>query len=257
MNQTQAQLILGACPPGPWPLDDPQVAEALRLAESDPGLARWLAETRGFDTAVAAKLRAVAPPADLRDAILAGRRVTSVDGRRAFWRRPALLAWAAMLVLLVGISTVWLGSPRTGAGAFRQDVAQFLTEDWQHDFDFAETRFPAIQEWLARQPGAIQLAVPARLAGSTTYGCKVFDWRGQRATIVCFLAKDEGEIIHIVSVDRSALPATEIPVPATAPQFARAGEWNTAMWSQGNRQYVAFTTLNREGLARYVKPAAL
>jgi hypothetical protein len=74
MNQTQAQLILGACPPGPWPLDDPQVAEALRLAESDPGLARWLAETRGFDTAVAAKLRAVAPPADLRDAILAGRR---------------------------------------------------------------------------------------------------------------------------------------------------------------------------------------
>jgi hypothetical protein len=257
MNPNQAQLILGACPPGPWPQDDPEVAEALRLAESDPALARWLAETRGFDTAVAAKLRAVVPPSDLRDAILAGGRVTAATGSRAFWRRPALLAWAAMLVLLVGISAVWLGSPRTGAAAFRQDVARFLTEDWQHDFDFEEAQFPAIREWLAQQPGAIQLEAPARLAGSTTYGCKVFDWRGHRATIVCFLAKDEGEIIHVVSVDRSALPASDIPVLAEAPQFARAGEWNTALWSQGARQYVTFTTLNREGLARYLKPAAL
>ena len=67
------------------------------------------------------------------------------------------------------------------------------------------------------------LEVPAALAGQRTYGCKVWNWHGQRATLVCFVARGTGDVIHIVSVDRQALPAYA-PVPALAgPQFARAG----------------------------------
>ncbi len=257
MNRTQAQFILGACPPGPLPTDVPEVAEALRLAETDPALARWLAETRAFDAATAARLRAVSPPADLRDAILTGRRFSHASSPRMFWRRPAVLAWAAMLALLLGLTAVWLRPPATGSAAFRRDVASFLSEKWQHDFDFSEAQFPKISEWLARQPGSIRLEAPGGLAGSSTYGCKIFDWQGHRATLVCFLAKDEGGVIHIVSVDRAALPAGDLAVPASAPQFARAGEWNTALWTQGGRQYVALSTLSPAGLARYLRPAAL
>lgn len=257
MNQTQAQFILGACPPGPLPKDDPQVAEALALAETDPELAGWLAETRAFDAAIANQLRAVTAPARVRDAILAGRRLGSMSRPRAFWRKPGWLALAALLALLLGVSAVWLENQRVDAAAFRRDVAKFMSVEWLHDFDFPESSFPRIHEWAAQQPGKIQLEVPVQLAGASTYGCKIFNWRGNKATLVCFLAKAEGEVIHVVSVERSALPPAERAVPVDAPQFARAGEWNTAMWSQGGRHYVALTTLNREGLARYLKPVAL
>jgi hypothetical protein len=257
MNRTQAQFILGACPPGrPLP-DDPEVAEALLLLETDPELARWWAATRAFDSSVAGTLRTVAPPADLRDAILAGLRFTPPPAHRPVWRQPAWLALAALFVVLLTGAGMWFGRQQTAATAFRRDVAKFMSEDWQHDFDFPEASFPKICEWAARQPGGIQLQAPAQLAGNATFGCKIFEWRGRRATLVCFVTKAEGEVIHVVSVDRAALPATEIPVPAGAPQFARAGEWNTALWTQGPRLYVALTTMNTEGLARYVKPAVL
>ena len=274
MNRTQAQFILGACPPGPLPVGDPQVIEALALAEADAGLARWLAETRSFDAAAAAKLRTVEPPADLKDAILAGRRrlapipIPVAPPQRA-WRRPTWLALAAML-MVAGLAAFWgrsgsrTGSPvadagpgetRADADSFRLAAAKFLSEQWQHDFDYPESSFPKIQQWAAQQPDQARLEVPAELAGSRTYGCKVFQWRGHRATLVCFIARDEGQIIHIVSVDRSALPDAAKSASDDAPQFAPAGAWNTAVWSRGSRRYVALTTADTQTLARYVRPA--
>lgn len=256
MNRTEAQFILGACPPGPLPTDDPQVTEALALAEQDPELSSWLRESRDFDAAVAAKLRRMEPPAGLRDALLAGRRLTPV-AMRPRWRQPQWLALAALLVLCLGLATVWLGRGNPTAAGFRTAAATFLSDTWQHDFDLPEKSFPKIRDWLARQPGGVVLEVPAALAGQRTYGCKVWNWHGQRATLVCFVARGTGDVIHIVSVDRKALPA-DAPVPALAgPQFARAGEWNTAMWSGSGRVYVALTTGAPEVLADHLRPELL
>lgn len=253
MNRTEAQFILGACPPGPLPPNDPQVAEALALAEQDPELAAWLRDTRAFDAAVAAKLRAVEPPAELRAALLAGRRL-SRPAMPAFWRRPQWLALAALLVLCVGLAAVWLGRGVTDASGFRTAAARFLSEEWQHDFDLPERSFPNIRTWLAAQPGAIQVEAPPQLAAQRTYGCKVWEWRGRRATLVCFVA-GTGDVIHIVSVDAAQLPAN--PADGAAPQFARSGEWNTALWSREGRVYVALTTGDAEMLAQNLRPVPL
>ncbi len=256
MNRTEAQFILGACPPGPLPTDDPQVAEALALAEHDPEPARWLRETRGFDAAVAARLHELAPPAELRAALLAGRRLTPV---LAFprWRQPQWLALAALVVLCVGLAAVQFLGGKADAVAFRTAAAKFLSDTWQHDFDLPERSFPTIRDWLKQQPGGIQLEAPTALAGQRTYGCKVWAWRGHRATLVCFVAQKTGDVIHVVSVNRKDLPPETVVPADSAPQFARAGEWNTALWSQGERVYVALTTAATDILAESLRPAAL
>ena len=275
MNRTQAQFILGACPPGPLPTDDPQVAEALTLAETDGGLATWLVETRSFDAVVAAKLRSIEPPADLKDAILAGRRRLApahmtVGSPRRKWARPVLWALAAMGVGMLGVAVfretddggsdgqvAEASTAQDVPGDLRKAAAKFLSEQWKHDFDYPESSFPKIQQWAAEQPDQARIEVPADLAASQTYGCKVFEWQGHRAMLVCFIAKDDGQVIHIVSVDRSALPDAERIAPEQPPIFAQIGRWNTAVWSHGPRRYVALSTTASETLARYLLPQRL
>lgn len=275
MNRTQAQFILGACPPGPLPTDDPQVAEALALAETDGVLAAWLAETRSFDAAVAAKLRSIEPPADLKDAILAGRRLPAPAQAKVGgpWRRPVrpvLWALAAMGAGILGVAVLRevddgkandqiaeAGTAQDVPGDLRMAAAKFLSEGWRHDFDYPESSFPKIQQWAAEQPGQVRIEVPAELAANRTYGCKVFEWQGHRAMLVCFVAKDDDQVIHVVSVDRSALPDAERTAPEQAPVFAQVGRWNTAVWSHGSRRYVALSTMSSETLARNVRPRRL
>ncbi len=276
MNRTQAQFILGACPPGPLPTHDPQVAEALGLAETDGVLASWLAETRSFDAVVAQKLRSIEPPADLKDAILAGRRrlapVHAMPGppQKQKRGRPFLWALAAMGVGMLGVAVfreaddgeadgqvAEASAAQDVPGDLRKAAAKFLSEQWKHDFDYPESSFPKIQQWAAEQPDHARIEVPADLATSQTYGCKVFEWQGHRAMLVCFIAKDDGQVIHIVSVDRSALPDAERTAPEQAPIFAQVGPWNTAAWSHGTRRYVALSTTAPETLAGYVRPQRL
>ncbi|MBC8040705.1 MAG: hypothetical protein H7Y06_09195, partial [Opitutaceae bacterium] len=72
MNTNEAKFILRARRPDGRDDADPRFQEALEQARRDPALAAWMAREQAFDEAVAARLRAVEPPAGLRDAILAG-----------------------------------------------------------------------------------------------------------------------------------------------------------------------------------------
>ncbi|HZL45889.1 MAG TPA: hypothetical protein VFC28_06650, partial [Opitutaceae bacterium] len=72
MNNEQARFLLRAYRPSGRDAGDPAFADALRQAQGDPALGTWFAGEQAFDAAVAAKMRALAPPAGLREAILTG-----------------------------------------------------------------------------------------------------------------------------------------------------------------------------------------
>ena len=92
MNSTEAKFILQARRPDGADDAEPRFAEALEQARRDPALAAWLAREQAFDAAVAEKLRSTQPPAGLREAILAGAKVSRP---LPFWRRTQTLAMAA------------------------------------------------------------------------------------------------------------------------------------------------------------------
>ena len=294
MNPEEAQIVLGACPPGPWP-DDAAVREALNVAAQDPKLAEWLRETRTFDTAISLRLRSLKPPAELKAAILAGHKVVKLlDVERMAlqkesqrwgadkpntWLQLSPMAWAALFLVCLGVGSFWLlgpmnipvpvassgasasssssstaSTPGTPLAAFRDEAAQYLSSEWDHTFDFPSTEFPKIQEWVSQQPNRMELEAPKGLRDFSTYGCKIFKQNGQTRTLVCFVPRGGGTVVHLVSVDRSELPADATDdLKVDGLQFARAGQWNSASWEAGSRVYSAYTQASPELLAQWVK----
>src|SRR4051812_36323321 len=102
MNNPEAKFILGAYRPDGRDAGDPMFAGALSQAEHEPELHAWFESQRKFDATIAGKLRDVAPPAELREAILAG--VRASQPRRHWWTNPAWLAAAAAIVVLAAVT---------------------------------------------------------------------------------------------------------------------------------------------------------
>ena len=115
MTEQEARLILQSYRPGGEDKDDPQFAEALREAERNPELARWLAEEQAFDCAMAAQL-ASAPGA------LWFENPDSRPGRAAFrqphpWSLAAILAGVVALLFLARAGRWSVPAGRASPGA--------------------------------------------------------------------------------------------------------------------------------------------
>jgi anti-sigma-K factor RskA len=102
MTHHEARFILGACRPDGRDAADPMFTEALALAERDPELRRWFERQRSLDATLAAKLQQVAPPAELREAIMAG--VRASQPRRPWWAHRGWLAAAAAIAIIATVS---------------------------------------------------------------------------------------------------------------------------------------------------------
>ncbi|MDB6169002.1 MAG: hypothetical protein JWM88_1866, partial [Verrucomicrobia bacterium] len=76
MSNNEAKFTLGAYRPNGRDAGDAMFGEPLRQARTDPALGAWFERAQAHDAAMAAKLREIAPPAALREAILAGARAS-------------------------------------------------------------------------------------------------------------------------------------------------------------------------------------
>lgn len=96
MNSQQAKFLLQGYRPGGGDADDALFREALNQVAHDPALAAWFERERSFDAKISEGLREVAPPAELRDFILAGGQATkTASSRHRRWRRAGLIKIAA------------------------------------------------------------------------------------------------------------------------------------------------------------------
>ena len=85
MDQEEVKIQLAGYRPEIYRDDDPQIAEALRVARADPELNAWLEEEIAFDHKLAATLRKVPSDSGAIDAII---RTARVDSRSRFRRLP-------------------------------------------------------------------------------------------------------------------------------------------------------------------------
>src|SRR5690349_1496751 len=100
----EVKLLLSGFRPEGQDASDPIFANALREVAQDPQLRTWFAEAQAFDRAVADRLGEVAPPEELRAAILAGEKASRSNRR---WLQPWTWAAAAVLALLGVIAALW------------------------------------------------------------------------------------------------------------------------------------------------------
>jgi hypothetical protein len=216
MRNDEAKFILSAYRPGGRDAHDPAMAPALAQAKNDPALSAWLARQQAHDAAVAAKLREVVPPAGLRDAILAGARVSGrgvgeVSGtgetsgadtasdskkevavaRKAWWVQPVWLAAAAAMALLLSLAA-WRMAPVRGE-SFGEFAVNFVDKGFMLQKRGADVA--ALKAWLGEQRGPLPEALPAKFAELRALGCRTLSYRGQDVSLMCF--EREGKEFHV------------------------------------------------------------
>ena len=70
MNRSEAREVLLLYRPGTADAADPQIAEALELAGSDPELGRWFDQHRAIQKAMCAKFQQIEIPSHLKASLL-------------------------------------------------------------------------------------------------------------------------------------------------------------------------------------------
>ncbi|MBI5771050.1 MAG: hypothetical protein HZA93_24955 [Verrucomicrobia bacterium] len=237
--------MLEACRPNGADAGDPPMVAALAEAKRDPALVAWLAREQAHAAAVAVKLSEVTPPPGLRDAILAGGRISQPPQPRRVRRVPSWLvaAAAAMLLGLGGMAWWWPWRISAASG----DLVAFAAKDTErhlmhggHGAAAAELQ-RAMAEPTRRLAGA---ALPVNFAALRDTGCRTLSVGGREVLEVCF--KRDGHWFHCYVGRRGDFPA----LAAAEPVFAQHGKMGVASWTDAAHVYVLASEAGRTALTR-------
>ena len=244
MNNVEAKFILQGYRPDGSDAADATFSAALEQARLDPALGDWFAREQAFDCAMCAKLDRIQPPAGLREAILAGGRVTEpVEHRRAWWQHPALMAMAASVALLLGVGVgFWPKQAEASAG-----LTEFALTDALH----SEThgghgeKTGELQAALS-QPGThLGAPLPVNFAALRNAGCRTLQFNGHEVLEVCF--KRDGAWFHCYVAQRADFPTL---VAAVVPALADHDSAGIASWTDNSLLYVVVSKTGRSALEK-------
>jgi hypothetical protein len=241
MNDEQIKFLLGACRPGGRDTADPALSDALKQAEQDPKLRTWFQRDQAFSATMTEKLRSVAAPAGLREAILAGARLGATT---PWWRRRATFAIAAGVAILLSVGSFVFRLARPGASA---DLPEFA-------MNFAGRGFIGLQEhstdveklkaWLATRHAPLPAKIPAELAQLQGLGCRTVDFQGKEISVICF---EQGREFHLFVARRSDFPAL---LASAEPRFKVRRGWASAAWSDESNYYVLVSDAGESAVRR-------
>jgi len=239
MTNEEAKFILSAFRPSGEDTANPSFGEALRMAGADPELGRWFERSRAFDAAVASKLGQITPQAGVREAILAGARVSAhprgIVGRFAW---AAGLAAAAALAILVAVKRAPVHTENVIGG-----YAGFAINDTTADKPHGGEGEPA-----AALIGSLAAgAAPMRVADQIDFdrlklsGCRTLGFAGHDVLEVCF--PRNGVMFHLYVVRHDPTMGEAAP---REPTFVEQSGGAAAIWS--DRGY-DFALVSRAGVA--------
>lgn len=230
MNSKEARRLLEVYRPGGADAQDPQFQEALKQAGRNPALAGWFEEQRNFDATFVENLKALSAPADLKDSILAARKIVK-PGRWHDWR--VRTAAAAASVILLAVAGGLLGTTR--AERFPEFRAELIEQAWdgQAHLDFESSDVQRIKLWLAQHNASPDFTLPQGLQDTRVVGCRIVEAEGRRVPMLCLA--DGPRHMHLFVVDETQFAG--LP-PQGAPDFQKCGGWKTTSWQHRGQTYV-------------------
>ena len=249
MTELEACAILQVCRPGEVDRNDPQIAEALRLMQQNPELARWFDEEQAFDRAMTTQLASLPAPLGLKTRILAQNNPAPATSPWSRWI-IGLAGAAALLFLLAQIADTWRrgSSPAGLVPQYASEMVSFIKV--KPSLEMMSGNLGKIDDWLQEQDAAPN-QVPPRLAVLDPVGCRILSFRGHKVTLICF-RRGDGRLAHLFVVDRAAFSDLQA---GTAPIFKGEGEWMTAIWLENDRVYMLATEGDRETAEQFLPRA--
>lgn len=221
---------------------DSQITEALALADREPALREWLEKQRALQNAVRRNLREMPVPADLRERILASRKIVQP---LTWWKHPMLWSAAAMLMLLCGVG-LWLSDvpDQNNLATFRGRMVGAVLR--QYTMDIVTNDMSQVRAFLASKSAPADYTLPEKLARLPVSGGGILSWQGQKVSMVCLDSIKQGTLFLFV-VDDSTLKEGPVGVR----EFERVNKLSTVTWKTNGRTYVLAGSGGREDLEQY------
>jgi hypothetical protein len=247
MNKQEAKFILGVYRPNGLDAGDATFNDALALAEKDPELRAWFSAQSRFDNAVTGKLKEVVPPPGLREAILAGGRVSAVRAKSA-WRTTTIwLAAAAAIALVASVAVKF----RSGSGRPNGvELAAFALDDLaNHDKQHigSPPGSDAVVAQLTNARVPLMRGLDVNLDALRKEHCRIVRVDGKEVFELCF--KREGSWYHVyIGHRRDFAPGSIDPRAAMTVQ----GQFAATAWADAEHVYAVVTRDGPEALQRLI-----
>jgi uncharacterized membrane protein YbaN (DUF454 family) len=227
----RAKSILAIYRGRPEEKADPEILEALKLAESDPELKKWLDAHLAFHGAVKAKLRQAHVPSHLKESLLASRRIVRPQ---VWWRRPAgALAMAASIVLL-GVLAILLFKPEPAHDRFAQYETRMIgTALRQYRMDVLSSDMGKVRQFMESQGAPADYEITPGLERLKLTGGGALKWRGNPVAMVCFDRGDQ-QMLYLFVTKAAAI---KDPPPAE-PQAKQVSDLLAVSWTEGDKTYL-------------------
>ena len=242
MNSEEARQVLVRYRPGIDDGSDPELAEALRLVESDPELKQWLERQSALHQTVRSQLRTIPVPGNLGSRIIAGRPKII-----PLWRRREFLAAAAAVTGLLVLSAIWFWRPveEHTFAAFRSRMVRFALREYRMDL---LTNDPgAVRQHMARNGAPADYTLTPGLEARPVIGGAKLSWQNHPVAMVCFSAPTN-QTMYLFVLDRTALRYGN--VPGNTPVFVSINGLSTASWTAGNKTYLLAAPTSEEELRK-------
>ena len=243
MTNEEAKFILRAYRAGGHDAADPAFHEALEQARKDPALGRWFEFERRFDEVMTAKIGSMPPPAGLREAILAGAKVSQRSMQASWWQNPRWLAMAASIAVILTLSVVSLWPARVDA----QQVRAFVLRDLagpRHEGHGPGSE--ALQATLSDPSRPLGAGVKIDFAQLKSSGCRTITFEGRELLEVCF--KRDGKWFHCYIARRSDFPrAARL---GAAPEFQAEEQRQCMSWADADNLYIVAGHAGLDALKR-------
>jgi len=247
MTRDEARSILKRHRPETRDAEDPDVAEALRLAQSDAELGQWLTGYQRSQQSIHRAFTSIRPPAGFREQILAEQPPT---------HRPRVIPWSriaagAVLLAMVGLGALWFSqSQRTPFDRFSTRMVKTALRTYAMDLETDDAA--QAQTFLANAGAPADYVLPQGLSQATFVGCSALSFDGRSVTLLCFwtgkpLPPGTQSDLWLFVVGTEAVAGA--PVVDT-PEVQRRGLASVATWSAAGRTYLLVTS----GTASDLKP---
>jgi hypothetical protein len=238
MNNEEAKFILQGYRPNGADAGDAAFRAALEQVQRDPALREWFARQQAFDAAVSSKLNAMPAPAGLREAILAGGRVTTPDRTQAgWWRSPAWLAAAASVAVIFATALALWPKPAAADTALADYVLADAAQAGTHDGHGTDS----LRAMLGDPANRLSRGLPISFAALRKDGCRTVTYEGREVLEVCF---NRGGVWFHAYIGRRA----DFPALAATPAFLDRNGISVASWADDTHVYLVASKAGRAAL---------
>ena len=278
MKREEAKQLLELCRPEQADdLQDPALAEAFALLETDTELRAWFDEQQAVDTRISGSLNALEAPADLKASILAGMRLHQAHASgeqrsaaaaphdleneiafpsaktrpEATWFKPwmGIAAIFAIMMVIFNLPTnepVATSAPQTALAGL-PPVIQFLSQeiDSLKAFDKRDHRAENLKTFLASSQSPFPQTLPHCLNEMPTIGCITFEYEDAKLSMICF---KNGEVYHLITADKATYPDA-LP---TEPEVFQCSDKAFRIWVDGEQVKILTVHGTKEDIPEFI-----